>query len=264
MKKIIIIGASSGIGLHFAEALLSRGVKVGLAARHTRVLHELKLKYPDLVEYEAIDITHPSAVEKLNKLIDKLGGMDIYFHSSGIGYSNISLDPETEAKVVRTNSEGFARMTSAAYRYFYSNGIRGQIAAITSVAGTNGIARLAAYSASKKFCQTYLTALEQLSNNERAGVIFTDLRPGWVRTPLISADAKYPMEMDVDYVVNLIIKAIAQRRRVAVIDWRWNVVVGLWRLLPNAIWTHVNMPVSMPEPPLPSPAEQREIDLKQE
>ena len=42
MKRIVIIGASSGIGLRFAEAFASRGVKVGMAARHTESMRELK------------------------------------------------------------------------------------------------------------------------------------------------------------------------------------------------------------------------------
>ncbi len=57
MKKVIIMGASSGIGYTVAEALASRGVKVGLAARHTKNLLELKEKYPNFVEYLSIDIT---------------------------------------------------------------------------------------------------------------------------------------------------------------------------------------------------------------
>lgn len=253
MKKVVIMGASSGIGLHVAEALASRGVKVGLAARHTETLRELKNKYDGFVEYESIDVTKPSAVAKLNALIEKLGGMDIYFHAAGIGYSNLTLDPETEVKVIKTNAEGFARMLCAAYRYFYSNNISGQIAAITSVAGTKGIGRLTAYSSTKKFAQTYMVALEQLAHNEGADIAFTDIRPGWVRTPLLDSNVKYPMEMDVDYVVPQVLRAIVRRKRVAVIDWRWSIVVGLWRMIPNFVWTQLNVPLSDPEPALPTP-----------
>lgn len=247
MKRVIIVGASSGIGLAVAEALASRGVPVGLAARHTEKLRDLQKLYPDKVEYENIDVTHPGAVGKLNELIEKVGGMDIYFHCAGIGAEDTIPDPEMEARIVRTNAEGFARMLSAAYDYFRSRRKCGQIAAITSVAGTNGIGRLAAYSASKAFNRTYMVALEQLSNAEGAGISFTDIRPGWVRTPLVSPDRKYPMEMTLEYVVPWILEAIVRKRRVAVVDWRFNLLVGAWRLIPNCLWTRINLPLSRPK-----------------
>lgn len=245
------MGASSGIGFAVAEALASRGVKVGVAARHTDSLRMLKERYPRMVEYARIDVSQPGAVEELESLITKLGGMDIYFHVAGIGYENLELEPEREVEIISTNSCGFARMLCGAYRYFRSHNGKGHIAAITSVAGTNGIGRLSAYSSSKKCAQTYMTALEQLSREENLDIDFTDIRPGWVKTPLLVEGLKYPMEMDLDYVLPQIIRAIVRKRRVAVIDWRWNIVVGLWRLLPNAVWTRMNVAISKPDSPLP-------------
>ena len=250
MKKIIIMGASSGIGLELAEMLASRGVKVGMAARHTETKRELKGKYPDNVEYASIDITRKDAPAKLTELAEKIGGMDIYLHVSGIGCENLTLDPEREVEIVKTNAEGFARMVAAAYGYFREKG-GGQIAAVTSVAGTNGIGRLSAYSASKAFDRYYLVALEQLARAEKADIIFTDIRPGWTRTPLLEPGDVYPLEMDVDYVARRILKAIVRKERVAVIDWRWNLLVKGWRLLPDCIWTRIDIPISKPDRPLP-------------
>lgn len=263
MKKVVIMGASSGIGYAVAEALASRGVKVGVAARHTESLEALKEKYPDFVEYMSIDVTVPDAKERLATLIGMLGGMDIYFHVAGIGYENLYLDPEREVEIVNTNAAGFARMICTAYRYFRDHKKQGQIAAITSVAGTKGIGRLSAYSSTKKFDQWYLDALEQLSHAEGADIRFTDIRPGWVRTPLVPADRKFPMEMTLEEVVPLIIKAIVKRERVAVIDWRWNLYVGAWRNIPNAIWTKMKITISDPDSKLPSQAEQERHDAKE-
>ncbi len=243
MKKILIMGASSGIGRRVAEEFASRGIMVGVAARNKKALEELKKKYPETIEVEEIDINKKEAVEKMHNLIKKMGGMDIYFHASGIGYSNPEMDPEREANVVMTNACGFARMISAAYVYFREKGGKGEIVALTSVAGTNGIGQMAAYSASKKFDQTYLVALEQLAREEDVDIKFTDIRPGWVRTPLLSDDKSYPMEMTLDYVVPQIIRAIVKHPRVAVIDWRFNLLVGLWRLIPNALWTRMSLSV---------------------
>lgn len=240
MKKIVIMGASSGIGLACAEQLARRGVRIGIAARKTEPMAALAAKYPGMVEYEQIDVTKPEAVDKLEQLIGRLGGMDLYIHVSGIGYENTALDPELEVKIFETNMCGFARCISGAYRWMRRNGVRGHIAAVTSVAGTNGLSSLSAYSASKGGCQKWLVALEQLSNNTDAGITFTDIRPGWIGTSLLTEGKKYPMKMDLDYAVPRILRAIARKQRVAVIDWRWNILVGLWRLLPNSIYTHID------------------------
>lgn len=236
MDKIIIMGASSGIGLRVAEEFAKRGIKVGLAARHTQSLHDLKKKYPAWVEYESIDITHRNAPDLLGKLIEKTGGMDIYFHVSGIGYENPDLDPDLEASMISTNAAAFARMLSAAYNYFKKCGHPGRIAAVTSVAGTNGVGRMAAYSASKKSAQTYMVALEQLANEEDVNIRFTDIRPGWIRTPLLKEDETYPLEMSLDEAAALIIKSIVKAPRVAVINWKWKVVADLWEMIPDPLW----------------------------
>ena len=144
---------------------------------------------------------------------------------------------------METNVVGFTRMMVTAYRYFRDTGTSGQIAAITSVAGTNGIGRLASYSSSKKFQQTYMRALNQLATIDGVNVRFTDIRPGWIRTPLLDPMEEYPMTMRLPYAVPKVLKALRSRKRVAVIDWRWNLLVGLWRLIPNALW--VKMPVQV-------------------
>lgn len=252
MKKMIIMGASSGIGLQTAEALLSRGMRLGLASRHTEVLRSLSKKYPGLVEYESIDVTHRDAPEKLNALIGRLGGMDIYLHVSGIGNPNPELDPNVEADVINTNAAGFVRMVSAAYDYYSSNGRKGQIAAVTSVAGTKGMGKLPAYSASKKCASIFLTALQQRANNEGLEIAFTDIRPGWVRTPLLNDDSVYPMEMTPEEVVPLVIKAIVRKTRVAVIDSRWAAAVALLKCIPDALWVKIDFPLTKSGNPFPT------------
>lgn len=245
MKKIFIMGASSGIGLACAEAFLRGGLMLGLAARRTEKFEQLQKKYPGRVHYSAIDITKAEAKDKMLDLIKRMGGMDIYFHVSGIADKNPDLDPEKEVAVFETNTVGFVRCVSTAYQYFRRHGIKGQIAAVTSVAGTNGLANLSAYSASKAADRVWLTALMQLSNSTRAGITITDIRPGWITTPLLTSGKKHMMEMSLSYAVPRIIKAIVRKQRVAVIDWRWNILVGLWRIIPNALYTRLLLPTNL-------------------
>lgn len=240
------MGASSGIGFACAEALAKRGVKVGVAARRCANLKLLKDRYPEYVEYSEIDVTNPAATSQIEELIGRLGGMDIYFHVAGIGYSNPCLDPEKEVKIFETNTSGAVRCVCTAYRYFRNHHLRGHIAVLTSVAGTNGLGHLSAYSASKGGLQKWLVSLEQLSHNTKAGITFTDIRPGWIDTPLLQPGAEYPLCMSTEYVVPRILKAIIRKKRVAVVDWRWNIIAGLWRLIPNALYTRLNIPATLP------------------
>lgn len=234
------MGASSGIGLAAAKMYLAMGHTVGLAGRNLPPLLALKKEYPELTEVERIDINDLDAPQHLFALIDRLGGMDIYFHISGIGYDNPAMIPEREAQMITTNAAGFARMVASAYNYFRNNNIKGgQIAAITSVAGTNGIGELAAYSASKKCAQTYLVALEQRAREEKVDIAFTDIRPGWISTPLLKQGVSYPLMMTLDEAVPLILRAIGRRRRVAVIGWKWKLVVAFWRMIPDFLWIRI-------------------------
>jgi len=84
-------------------------------------------------------------------------------------------------------------MIGCAYRYFANKG-GGHIACITSIAGTKGLGPAPAYSATKAMQNTYLQALEQLAACKHHNIHFTDIRPGFVATPLLKDD-KYPLLM---------------------------------------------------------------------
>lgn len=238
--NIIIVGATSGIGKALAESFASRGVRIGIAARRQEELDALSDRYPGLIETVRIDVTDIDAPKKLEDLIKRLGGLDLYIHVAGICLRNPALDPDLECKVIETDAVGFARLTSAVFNYFKVTGKPGQIAALSSVAGTRGIGELAAYSASKSFVSTYLEALEQLAHIHRMRLSITDIRPGWVRTPLLYSDKHYPMEMSLAHVLPQVLRAIVRKKRVAVIDTKWRVLCGAWRHLPRCIWVKMS------------------------
>ncbi|MCM1070596.1 MAG: SDR family NAD(P)-dependent oxidoreductase [[Clostridium] fimetarium] len=243
MRRFIIVGASSGIGAYCARSLAEAGYPVGAAARDTAKLEALRREFPQMVVTESIDITSPDAPEALNRLIAKLGGMDVYFHVAGIGYDNDAFAEEPDLRTAATNVGGFTRMVDAAWRYFAERGGEGQIAAITSVAGTRGIGTLASYSASKAYQQHYLEAMRQRAHALNYPLTITDIRPGWVLTPLLPGKpSDYPLAMTMERAGRLIVKALLSRRTVVTVDWRWRTLCALWRHLPRFIWTRLPLP----------------------
>lgn len=132
-RKAIIVGASSGIGLEVAKLLIVDGWYLGLAARREEPLQALKATASERIEVMPIDVTKPEAEKQLMQLIEKLGGIDLYFHASGIGKQNRTLESGIELQTMETNAVGFTRMIITAYRYFANKG-EGHIAAITSIA----------------------------------------------------------------------------------------------------------------------------------
>ena len=233
-KKVIIRGATSGIGREVAKLYIARGFRVGIAGRRAEELEAIRKEAPQQVFTEVIDVTKEDADTHLLSLINKVGGMDIYLHSSGIGKQNPTLTPDIELKTGATNVEGFIRMVTAAYHYFAQQG-HGQIAAISSIAGTKGLGIAPAYSATKCFQNTYLDALDQLAHMNRQNIHFTDIRPGFVATPLLKDDS-YPLLMKATDVASSIVKAIDKRKRTVIIDWRYRILVFFWRLIPRCIW----------------------------
>ena len=233
--RVVIIGASSGMGLEVAKLFIARGYQVGVAARREDRLQTLKQEAPDRVVTATIDVTTDDAPERLRDLIGQLGGMDLFFYSSGIGKQNRTLTPDIELATVDTNGLGFTRMIGEAYRYFVERG-EGHIAAITSIAGTKGLGPAPSYSATKAFQNTYLQALEQQANARGLKIRFTDIRPGFVNTDLLNDNFRYPMMLSPEKVSRQIVKAIDNKRHVMVIDWRYAILTALWRRLPRPLW----------------------------
>lgn len=239
-KTAIIVGASSGLGHDVALLLLQRGWRVGLAARRIEPLQQLCQQWPGQAVALSIDVTSDDGAERLEQLIGKAGGMDLYVHTAGIGYQNMGLEPGKELRTAQTNGVGFIRMVGAAYRHMATHG-GGHIAVISSIAGTKGLGAAPAYSATKALQATYIQALEQQAHMRRLPITFTDIRPGFVSTPLLADGHSYPMLLQPGQAARLIVRAIEQKKHVAVIDWRYRLLTAAWRRVPRCLWRKMSI-----------------------
>ncbi|MEE0976902.1 MAG: SDR family NAD(P)-dependent oxidoreductase, partial [Bacteroidales bacterium] len=126
MRKVIVVGASSGIGEEVVHLLLKSGCSVGIAARRIDRLKAIQDKYgTERVKIIGLDVQSQDAADKLETLIAYLGGMDLYFHASGVGTQNVDLLPEIEIQTAKTNCEGFIRLITYAFNWFYKNKVKG-------------------------------------------------------------------------------------------------------------------------------------------
>jgi len=242
MKRAIVVGATSGLGRETALLLAAKGYRVGCAGRRSERLQELAEQYPGQIETETIDIISDDAEERLLSLIAKTGGMDLYFHASGVGWQNPTLEKDTEMTTVATNGMGFTRMVGAAFRYMAAHD-GGHIAVISSIAGTKGLGPAPSYSATKAFQNTYIQALEQQANSRGLHIRFTDIRPGFVNTDLLNGGDGYPLLLKKEKVAREIVWALEHKRHIRIIDWRWRIITGAWKWVPNFIWRKLRLSV---------------------
>ncbi|MDR2914334.1 MAG: SDR family NAD(P)-dependent oxidoreductase [Tannerella sp.] len=226
MKKVIVLGATSGIGHDVALCMLQRGWLLGIAGRREDLLEELREKYPENIVAYPIDVMKEDAAERLTHLIELRGGMDLFFLASGTGRQNPGLNEDIEIRTAETNVTGFIRVVTAAYRYFE----------------TKGLGSAPAYSATKRFQNTYIDALAQLACIKNTNIRFTDIRPGFVDTALLNTkDHRYPMLMRSDAVAGIIIRALDKEKRVVIIDWRYRILVFFWKLIPRWLWERMRI-----------------------
>lgn len=256
MRKAIVMGATSGIGMEVAKLLAAKGWQVGIAGRRVERLEALMQEVNEnskskdflgkavaqggIITYKTIDVTTPHASSLLIELIEEMDGIDLYFHSSGIGWQNNSLDIEKELKTVETNGVGFVRMVDTAFNWFAAHGKKGRIACITSIAGTKGLGAAPAYSSTKRFQNHYLECLSQQAHMRHLPISITDIRPGFVKTDLI-AGSNYPLQLSSSDVAAHIVRAIEKGKAVQVIDWRYSLLVFFWHLVPRWLWTRMRI-----------------------
>lgn len=256
-KRAIVMGATSGIGKEVARLLAANGYEVGIAGRREERLVQMAQATPGIVAHRQIDVTKEDAPTELHKLIEELGGMDLYVHSSGIGWENVTLDADKELKTVETNGVGFVRMVSAAYNWFAeqradeakqraegdeqrasSKERKARIACITSIARTRGLGAAPAYSATKRMQAHYLECLSQQTRMRHLNIGITDIRPGFVATDLI-AGSHFPLQLKAEDVARTIVRAIERGSEVVTIDWRYRLLVAAWQLIPRWLWVRL-------------------------
>lgn len=235
-KKVIILGASSGIGKELAKIFIEEGWQVGLGARRRNLMKDLKKQAPDRVFIRHINVNNKETrLKRIHELISDMGGLDVFILSSAVGYSNTRLQWSQNKETVETNVMGFTAIVGNMFKYFKKQGY-GHLAAVTSVAGTRGLRYAPAYSASKAYQAAFLEALRHKSKHEKHHVVVTDIRPGFVDTPFIKTTPNAFWTVSPQKVATKIVKGLEKQKPYIYIPYRWRFVAFILKNLPLFIY----------------------------
>jgi short-subunit dehydrogenase len=236
-KRIIIIGASSGIGREIACRYVEKGNKVGITGRRENLLYELKEKFQRQIFTSAFDVMGNQNQKKIQQLIEDIGGLDLLIYNSGYGDPSKELNLEIENTTIKTNVNGFVEIVSYAFNFFVAQGY-GQIAITSSVASVRGNSWAPAYSASKAFMSNYAEGLNIKARRLKKNIVVTDIRPGFINTKMAKGNGQFwivAKEKAADQIIN----AIEKRKRIAYISKRWWLVAQIMKLLPYSIYRRI-------------------------
>jgi len=238
MQKVIIIGATSGIGFELAKLYAQNGDKVGSTGRRSELLQKLNEIFPEQIITECFDVTGNENIMHLETLIRKLKGLDLLIYNSGYGDVSEMLDWAIEKQTTQTNVIGFVEIVNYAFNYFM-NQKKGHIASISSIASVRGNSQAPAYSASKAYMSTYmeglhLKALRIKRRDATVNINITDIQPGFVGTKMAKGNGRF-WEAPVQKAAKQIFDAIQRKKRRVYITRRWTIIAWILKWLPYSI-----------------------------
>lgn len=239
-KTVMITGASSGIGRGLALAIAARGARVGLLARRQNLLDDLvdEIQAGGGKAFAvAADVCDPEAMKLATERVrEELGPIDILVANAGIGTSShiSQLDPGHVANVITINVLGAANSVAAVVPQMVERG-KGQLVAISSLAAYRGLAKSAAYCASKAAVSSYFESVR--IDLRHTGVDVTIIHPGFIKTPLTEGrGAKMPYLMELDDAIPKILSAIEKRKKSIAFPWQLATVVRATMFMPTFMY----------------------------
>lgn len=260
MPKVIIIGATSGIGRGLAKVFYEEGYSIGITGRRVELLESLKEELVGSAEegeqrcfFQAMDLRDTeTSTSQLNDLIKVMDGMDLIILNSGVGFRHDTLNFEEEKETIDVNVTGFVALANLSFNYFIekdaaqlsnqSTGLihnaGGHIVGISSIAGIRGRDEAPAYNASKAFILTYMEGLRHKSVKYKRNIFITDIRPGFVQTAMASNPRAF-WSAPVDKASRQIYKAIEKKKKHIYITKRWKLIAILLHILPDWIYNRI-------------------------
>lgn len=235
--KVIISGASSGLGRALAQHYAEMGATLGLIARRRDLLETLAAELSGTSIYAADVRDAPAIQAAAQDFMCRHGCPDIVIANAGISRGTLTEyaeDSEVFDDILTTNVIGMVNLFqpfAAAMR----TARQGSLVGIASVAGYRGLPGGGAYSASKAAAISYLESLRvEMHGN---GVSVITICPGYIATPMTANNPfRMPFILTAEAVAEKIVRIIEQKKLFAVIPWQMAIVAIILKLLPDFIY----------------------------
>jgi hypothetical protein len=243
-QKILITGASSGLGAGMARQFAAQGRDLALCARRVDRLDELKAeltaRHPGItVAVAALDVNdHDRVPTVFAELAGELGGLDRVIVNAGVGKGaplgsgNLRANKAT----IETNLVAALVQIETALEMFHTSGA-GHLVLISSVLGNKGLPGVkAAYAASK----AGVSSLGESLRGEYASgpITVTVIEPGYIESEMTAKSNSTMLMVDNETGVRKIVAAIERETGRAIVPgWPWVPLVALLKLLPPRFTT---------------------------
>ena len=245
-SRMLITGASQGIGRALAVQAARQGAKVLAAARHEDYLRQLAEEVRGqggLLEFVVADVTQAADRQRMvEAAVKHFGGLDILVNNAGIGATGHFADVGFDIlrKIMEVNFYGLTETTRALLPLL-KQGNRPAIVNISSIAGKRGIPARSHYSASKFAVQGFSEALR--AELAKDGVDVLVISPGLTQTNfsqnMLEQKALVKLDhlrgMTADDVALASLKAIARGKHETVLTFQGRLLVWFARFLPKIV-----------------------------
>ncbi|MDA0782250.1 MAG: SDR family NAD(P)-dependent oxidoreductase [Rickettsiales bacterium] len=251
-NKILITGASSGIGAELAKQYAAEGINLYLTARNEKRLKEVKKVCTAKKAKVHIKILDIKDKAELTNWISSIDELDLVIANAGIsaGTGGGGESVEQVENIFSTNIDGVIHTIHPAIDIMRKQK-RGQIAIISSLAGYRGLPSSPAYSASKAAVRVYGEALRGTLQKE--GIKLSVITPGYIKTPMTDVnDFPMPFLMDVDKAASIIIKKLKKNPARIAFPFPLYFIIWLVSCLPPVITDPIF--ARLPEKPSQKPS----------
>ncbi|MFQ5769870.1 MAG: SDR family NAD(P)-dependent oxidoreductase [bacterium] len=236
-KSVLITGASSGLGWAIVEALAPFKIHFGLLSRREQKMQELAEKLQNSSStfwIKTCDVRSRETVfSAVQEFYQAAGRLDVAWINSGI-----SLDTSFEnwnwdgfENLIDTNLKGAVYTTRACLEKMVRQK-SGAIIGIGSAASMRGLPSRGVYSLTKVSLDYYLQRLAA----ELPDIQFTIIHPGFVDTPISQGNPNRFWLLTAEKAAQIMIKAVAKRKRMIIYPFRMNLLFRFVRALPLPVY----------------------------